>query len=98
MRILKVFCTHCGYQGEIIEGECINECPICSTQGSLQLTQRQRDIMMKEKIRAHILEGFKSFGIEKTIEDIETFQSNHMKEMYAEIIKEISKGKLRVRL
>lgn len=98
MKILKVICSKCGYQGTITQGDPIKECPICNTRGTLQPTDEQKQEWIREKVRAHILEGFKNFGIEKTLEDINDKKafSSDMRKIYVEEIKKMYSGRLKI--
>ncbi len=70
MRIFKVYCQKCGWEGERLESEMNqpNECPICLTQGSLTIKQEDVHKVTEVILEDNIRETLKVFGIERTLE------------------------------
>jgi len=72
MRIFKVYCQKCGWEGERLESEMHlpNKCPICGATGSLSIKEKELYKVTEVLIEDNIRDGLRSFGIEKTLEAI----------------------------
>jgi len=70
MRIFKIYCQKCGWEGERLESEMHlpNKCPICGATGSLSIKEEELHKITEVLIEDNIKEGLKNFGIEKTLE------------------------------
>lgn len=93
MQSIRVKCSECGYEGQRLENELeMNECPICNTKGSLQINQRDKEVLIEQEILNHILKGFKLFGIECTIEYIDRSMKGLQRSKYKEVVLKYFKG------
>ena len=92
MRSIRLKCNKCGHIKECLSTELnIAECPICNTKGTLKVIEEDREALLETHIREHIMAGFKSFGIEKTLELIENM-TGQQKDYYLFVIKKYFRG------
>ena len=92
MRLIKLKCNKCGHIKECLSTELdMAECPICNVKGTLKVTEEDRGVLLETHIKEHIITGFKSFGIEKTLELIESM-TGQQKDYYVFVIKKYFRG------
>ena len=105
MDSIKLICSSCGYIKEYINQDSAKvnsylytdmqggkQCPICGAVGSMKMTKECKESILEVHIKEHILSGFKKFGIEGTIEQIDKATFTTQKEYYVRVITKHFRG------
>jgi hypothetical protein len=70
-----------------------NECPICNNKNTLKILPQEMNKVLDDMILEHIKQGFKSLGIEATLEGISMMPQKQQKR-YKDLIRKTYGGRL----